>query len=191
MTNILKDIWEDRARGFCWLPRDQFADPDFDLEHLAPGITRETFERGVVRLVAITHGHLRNALRYTLLIPAQETGIRNFCLWALGMAVLTLRKIHRRPDFSSGEEVKISRRSVKATVAVSRFAAGHDLALRALFRLASTGLPSVPADPFMPSQGAKTDEPLRQTSALEQADRVDEPIERAKRVPLARQRADG
>jgi hypothetical protein len=108
------------------------------------------------------------------------------------MAVLTLRKIHRRPDFSSGEEVKISRRSVKATIAVSRFAAGHDLALRALFRLASMGLPSTPVDPFMPSQGAKTVGPHGQTtSALEQADGVDEPIDRAKRVALARQRADG
>ena len=24
MTNILKDIWDDRARGACWLPRDVF-----------------------------------------------------------------------------------------------------------------------------------------------------------------------
>ena len=24
MTNILKDIWDDRARGACWLPRDAF-----------------------------------------------------------------------------------------------------------------------------------------------------------------------
>ena len=24
MTNILKDIWDDRERGACWLPRDAF-----------------------------------------------------------------------------------------------------------------------------------------------------------------------
>ena len=27
MTNILKDTWEDRRRGVCWLPRDVFAAP--------------------------------------------------------------------------------------------------------------------------------------------------------------------
>ena len=25
MTNILKDVWDDRERGACWLPRDIFA----------------------------------------------------------------------------------------------------------------------------------------------------------------------
>jgi hypothetical protein len=25
MTNILKDVWEDRGRGACWLPQDVFA----------------------------------------------------------------------------------------------------------------------------------------------------------------------
>ena len=29
MTNILKDIWEDRRRGACWLPRSVF--PGFDI----------------------------------------------------------------------------------------------------------------------------------------------------------------
>ncbi len=33
MTNILKDVWDDRARGACWLPRDRFA---------AAGITLST-----------------------------------------------------------------------------------------------------------------------------------------------------
>ena len=33
-------------------------------------------------LVGVAHAHLRNALAYTLLIPAAETGIRRFCLWA-------------------------------------------------------------------------------------------------------------
>jgi farnesyl-diphosphate farnesyltransferase len=47
-------------------------------------------------LVGVAHAHLRNALDYTLLIPGKETGIRRFCLWAIGLAVLTLRKSRRR-----------------------------------------------------------------------------------------------
>ncbi len=191
MTNILKDIWEDRARGFCWLPRDQFATTAVDLERLAPGVYGEDFEHGLARLVAIAHGHLENALRYTLLIPARETGIRNFCLWALGMAVLTLRKIHRRPDFSRGDQVKISRHSVRATVVLSRMAAGYDPALQLLFRLAGSGLPSVPADTLLTPPQAHVLRPERQEVSPERARQLDEAIARARRSLLARQHADG
>ena len=141
MTNILKDIWDDRERGFCWLPQQVFAEAGFDLDDLAPGRYSEGFGRGLTRLIGIAHGHLKNALRYTLLIPAHETGIRNFCLWALGMAVLTLRKINRHPDFRNGAEVKISRRAVKVTIITSRLSAAHDPMLKSLFRLAALGLP--------------------------------------------------
>lgn len=141
MTNILKDIWADFERGACWLPRSVFKQAGFDLRDLAPGAYNAAFERGLLSLVASAHGHLRNAVRYTLLIPREETGIRNFCLWAIGMAILTLRKIHRRPDFSNGDEVKISRRSVQATVIASRLTAGHDFAIRMLFNVAAAGLP--------------------------------------------------
>lgn len=141
MTNILKDIWDDRERGFCWLPQDVFAEAGFNLDELAPGRYNASFGHGLTRLIAIAHGHLKNALCYTLLIPANEAGIRNFCLWALGMAVLTLRKIHRHPDFRSGAEVKISRRAVKVTILASRLSAAHDPMLKSLFRLAALGLP--------------------------------------------------
>jgi farnesyl-diphosphate farnesyltransferase len=75
------------------------------------------------------------------MIPAAETGIRKFCLWALGMAVLTLRQISAHPHFTTGQEVKISRRSVKFTIAATTVAARSDGALRALFKTASLGLP--------------------------------------------------
>jgi farnesyl-diphosphate farnesyltransferase len=141
MTNILKDIWEDRRRGACWLPRDVFRGTGFDLAQLAPQPYRESFGRGLERLVGIAHAHLRNALRYTLLIPRDETGIRHFCLWAIGMALLTLRKIRRHLAFSDGAQVKISRRSVQLTVLLSRLAVSNDGALRALFHLGAAGLP--------------------------------------------------
>ena len=31
MTNILKDVWDDRRRGACWLPRDVFLRAGFEL----------------------------------------------------------------------------------------------------------------------------------------------------------------
>ncbi|MFQ5938314.1 MAG: phytoene/squalene synthase family protein, partial [Acidiferrobacterales bacterium] len=116
MTNILKDIWEDRMRGACWLPRDVFKQSRFDLKDLSQEHYEQSFGDGLEKLIGIARMHLRNALSYTLLIPKKERGIRRFCLWALGMAVLTLRKIHHNHAFTSGDEVKISRRSVKATI---------------------------------------------------------------------------
>ncbi|MEA3413580.1 MAG: phytoene/squalene synthase family protein [Pseudomonadota bacterium] len=144
MTNILKDIWDDLDRGACWLPRTVFDAEGFDLDELDTEHYDPAFGRGLRELVAVAREHLSNALRYTQLIPSGEKGIRNFCLWALGMAVLTLRKINRRPEFRSGAEVKITRRSVKSTVAASRVTAGNNTMIRLLFEIAATGLPSAP-----------------------------------------------
>jgi farnesyl-diphosphate farnesyltransferase len=140
MTNILKDIWDDHKRSVCWLPQDIFTEAGFDLAHLSPDHRDPAFCSGLEVLVGIAHAHLRDALEYTLLIPKSEAGIRYFCLWALGMAVLTLRKIRANLYFSSSDEAKISRNAVKATVIATRIAGRSNLALKALFTLVGHGL---------------------------------------------------
>ncbi len=141
MTNILKDIWDDHRRGACWLPRDVFARQGFDLADMRPGQRHAGFERGIDELITIAHGCLRQALAYTLRIPARESGIRNFCFLAIGMAALTLRKIHDDKGRSHDGPIKISRRSVKGLVAASRIAVRNDALLRALFKACARGLP--------------------------------------------------
>ncbi len=146
MTNILKDIFEDHKRGICWLPRSEFdLGPEsrrfvgkFDL---IDSVEKKVFKQGLQRLVVIAHGHLRNALEYTFLIPARHRDIRRFCLWALGMAVPTLRNIHESPGFLGGDEVKISRRQVRWIVRSYGFFAGNDRIVRWIFERASKGLP--------------------------------------------------
>ncbi|MGR9115897.1 MAG: phytoene/squalene synthase family protein [Gammaproteobacteria bacterium] len=140
MTNILKDIWDDAMRGVCWLPQDIFTETGFDLATLTPETDDENFRIGLEHLISIAHEHLQNALTYTQMIPAHETGIRNFCLWALGMAVLTLKKIKMNLDFKSSNQVKISRNSVKATIATTRLTGRSNLLLSWLFNLTSRGL---------------------------------------------------
>ena len=142
MTNILKDLWDDRARGACWLPRDLFQQSGFDLHSLEAGQTNPAFCTALSKLIGLARMHLGNALAFTLLIPERETGIRRFCLWALGMAVLTLRRIHAHADFTSGQQVKISRRRVWATVIVTSLVARSDMALKALFARFTRKLPS-------------------------------------------------
>ncbi|MCA1778553.1 MAG: phytoene/squalene synthase family protein [Xanthomonadaceae bacterium] len=141
MTNILKDIWDDRERGVCWLPRSVFGleGPGNDL---IDEVDDAALKAGIERLVVQAHGHLRNALAYTLLIPRHQRGIRRFCLWALGMAVPTLRNIHDRAGFRCAEEVKISRRQVRSIVRRYGLMAGSDSMLRWLFKRASAGLPA-------------------------------------------------
>jgi farnesyl-diphosphate farnesyltransferase len=144
MTNILKDVWEDYERGACWLPREIFAEEGFDLCDLTKPGNRDGFERGIRRLIAVAHRHLRNALAYTLLIPKQETGIRKFCLWAIGLAILTLRKVHNHPDYRNGDQVKVSRLSVKGTLWMTRLAVQHNEMLNRLFLFAARSLPLGP-----------------------------------------------
>jgi farnesyl-diphosphate farnesyltransferase len=140
MTNILKDIWDDAQRGVCWLPQEIFTATGFELKDLTPQTDSEAFRLGLSRLVSIAHLHLENALRYTLLIPAHETGIRNFCLWALGMAVLTLKKIKQNLNFNQSSQVKISRNSVKATILTSKLTVRCNRLLSLIFNLVSKEL---------------------------------------------------
>jgi farnesyl-diphosphate farnesyltransferase len=142
MTNILKDIWDDRARGACWLPRDIFEKEGFDLSELNENNKNEKFQRGLEQLIGIARDHLNDALTYTLILPPEEKGIRKFCLWALGMAVLSLDKLNKHRDFSQGADVKISRRSVKATVASTSLLVSNDWALKKLFNYTSRNLPT-------------------------------------------------
>lgn len=140
MTNILKDIWDDAQRGVCWLPQDIFSETGFNLAELSPETDDARFRLGLVRLISIAQSHLQNALTYTQLLPSHETGIRNFCLWALGMAILTLKKIKQNLSFNESSQVKISRNSVKTTIAVCKLSARSNLLLSLLFNITSRDL---------------------------------------------------
>jgi farnesyl-diphosphate farnesyltransferase len=154
MTNILKDIWDDAARGVCWLPQDIFTETGFELAELTPATDSAAFRKGLERLIGIAHGHLAHALEYTLLLPTHETGMRNFCLWALGMAVLTLRNIKQNLHFNQSNQVKITRNNVKSTIFATRAVGRSNTLLRLLFRFAGRGLATPDWSYPMPSSKA-------------------------------------
>ena len=141
MTNILKDIWEDQARGACWLPQDIFVNCQFDLKDIADHKNDECYQLGLEKLIAIARKHLHNAMEYTLLVPVKEKGIRRFCIWAIGMALLTLRNINRQKNFNNGQAVKISRRNVKWTILVTEFIVTSNQRSRWMFRQLEKSLP--------------------------------------------------
>ena len=141
MTNILKDVWEDRSRGVSWLPQEVFTRYGVDLSQVSSKPHDPRYGAGFLELVGVAHAHLRNALDYTLLIPSKEMGIRRFCLWAIGLAVLTLRKIQHNPRFTAGAQVKVTRSAVAMTRLFTDVAGRSDWMLRRLFAQAARGLP--------------------------------------------------
>jgi farnesyl-diphosphate farnesyltransferase len=182
MTNILKDVWEDRRRGACWLPQDVFTRHGLDLAQVSSEQPDARFDAAFRELVGVAHGHLRNALSFTLLLPAEESGIRRFCLWAVGLAVLTLRKIERTPGFTSGKQVKVSRSAVAMTRTLTSMSVHNNWLLRRLFARAASGLPLASAvlvrrgsrpDLSAAAQSADFDQSVR-TIPLESAGRRSE-----------------
>lgn len=146
LTNILKDQWEDRQQGICWLPQDLFAEHSVELSALQAGQRSPGFDRALCELMGTAHAHLQRALEYALLIPVKHDGIRRFLLWTIGLTLLTLRKIHARPGFSSEPEVRISRSQVALMMRLTRASQRSNTGLRLLFKLAARRLPLTPLD---------------------------------------------
>ncbi len=141
MTNILKDIWDDKRHGICWLPRDLFLARGVDIGSLSPGLVEPGFVDGLSELVAITRRHLADGLQFILTIPSHETGIRRHLLWTLGLSVLALRRIYSAPSFKIGEEINVSRGSVRAAILATNSLVRSNPALKLLFNAATCHLP--------------------------------------------------
>lgn len=140
MTNILKDFWKDLNRGVCWLPKDIFEMYGFDLKDISQKYYYDSFKKGVALLIAITYGHLKNGMTYTLILPKKEKGIRKFCLWDIGLAIITLRNIWRR-TYNPFNDIKVSRKIVKRIIRITQLNSRNNFLLNLLFYLGSIGLP--------------------------------------------------
>ena len=137
LVNILRDRWEDRERGVCWLPRDLFPRvPD-----LVSSVGEPEFSEGIAVLAGIARRHLEGALRFTLLIPRRETGIRRFLLWSLGLMLVVLRRIASNPEFRDIRQVKL-RRDIWTTVGATTLAVRSNGILRWMFEKAARGIPA-------------------------------------------------
>ncbi|NIA13154.1 MAG: squalene/phytoene synthase family protein [Nitrospiraceae bacterium] len=143
MTNILKDIWDDKERDACWLPRDVFERHGFDLDRLGLDNPKSpAFESALGELIGEAWSCLDDAMTYATLLPKSEPGIRRFCFFPVGLAVLTLQRLNAHRDFNSGDQVKITRASVKKTALVTMLFGRSNRLMRSIFRLASRGLPT-------------------------------------------------
>ncbi len=73
--------------------------------------------------------------------PQGEVGIRRFCLWAIGLAILTVRKIAKNPGFTAGAQVKVSSTAVRMTMLTTNTFVGNDWMLQNMFEMAARDVP--------------------------------------------------
>lgn len=136
LTNILKDIQDDASRGVCWLPRQQ----------QVTDCSTHADQQQIALYIAMARGHLDDALAFTARLPRKESGIRQFCLWAIGMAILTLQRVHANSHSTEPASAKISRRQVKAVIVGCKCAGWSNTLLRLYFRWLGRGLPLTQRD---------------------------------------------
>lgn len=132
LVNILKDVTDDRARAWSFIPRTACAHQGIGVVDLVDPAQRAAAHAAVAPLFDVARRKLEGALRYTLSIPPEEHGIRLFCLLPLWMAARTL-VLARGNDamFVAGMPVKISREEVESIVKECITHAGDDAWIRA------------------------------------------------------------
>ncbi|MBX3273184.1 MAG: FAD-dependent oxidoreductase [Sandaracinaceae bacterium] len=134
LTNILKDVTDDLARGVTFVPRVECARQGLAPAQLADPRHRRRAHAAVRPVFGLARARLDSALEYTLLVPASERAIRLFCLLPLFMAARTLALAEGNDAmFVPGAPVKIAREEVEAIIAECMTLAEDDAALRARY----------------------------------------------------------
>ncbi|UCF39932.1 MAG: phytoene/squalene synthase family protein [Gemmatimonadota bacterium] len=135
LTNIIKDVADDRRRGWSFVPRQLCDAVGIEPEELQDESHRDEGRRVMRLLIEKAKGHLDDALRYSTTLPRRQYGIRLFCMSSLFFAVRTLHLAERDPRLlDPAHKVKITRGQVYRTLATARLIASSNLLVRAYFR---------------------------------------------------------
>lgn len=101
LTNIIKDSFRDHTEGRHYIPRQYLP--------LGPNDGSDK----IIPIFVYAYRHLIQGLDYVLGVPAEEIGIRKFCLVPIVLAGATLdRLLQHRSELYSGDDVKINRARV-------------------------------------------------------------------------------
>ena len=140
LTNIIKDVADDRRRGWSFIPQELCQLAGITPDELHDGRHGAAARRVMLALIVKAKRHLLDALAYTTALPRREYGIRLFCLTALYFAVQTL-ELAERDDrlLDPDHKVKISRTDVLRTIAMARLVAPSNTLVRSYFRRLARG----------------------------------------------------
>ncbi|QDG49503.1 hypothetical protein FIV42_01745 [Persicimonas caeni] len=131
MVNILKDQTDDLTRGWCFIPQTLWRAHGLTPADMLDETRHDDARAAVAPVFDTAREHLDAALEYTLAIPAEQTGIRLFCLLPLWMAVRTLAVADgNEAMFVADAPVKISRDEVGRLIASATQHVADDAALR-------------------------------------------------------------
>lgn len=135
MTNVIKDVTEDFARGVVYLPQTVLKVTGADIETLLADPRGQAARIVVGRITGRALGCLDAAYAYTLSVPASERDIRVFCALPLVLALRTLgRAVSELSSFEAGKTPKVSRTEVGDLHAEVESSAASDARLGALIR---------------------------------------------------------
>ena len=139
LTNIIKDVADDRRRGWSFVPRELCQTVGIQPSELQDPAHAAEARLVMQMLITKARGHLDDALRYCLTLPRRAWRIRIFCLTSLYFAVATLRRAERDPHLlDPAHKVKITRRQVYRTVAVTHAIASSNALVRGYFHRLAT-----------------------------------------------------
>ena len=118
-TNIIKNIKVDFEEGRRYWPYELF--DRIDYEDLFKKERLDDSLKISNKLVEDAQYYLEKGLRYTLLVPENEIGIRTFCCIPLFMAVATLSRCYNNPSILlSRDDVKITKDQVDEILVKSK-----------------------------------------------------------------------
>ncbi len=134
LTNIIKDVADDRRRGWVFIPQELCQLAGIVPAQLHDERYRDAAHRVVALLIDKAKYHLLDALEYTTTLPRRQYGIRLFCLSALYFAVRTLRlAAHDDHLLDPRHKVKITRGEVYRTLLATRIVAPSNTLIRQYF----------------------------------------------------------
>lgn len=121
MTNLLKDLAVDLARGRCYVPADQLAAAGLKPSDLADPVALPALRPIVRRLIELTLDHLDQGWRYIEGLPSRPIRLRLACLWPHLLALKTLTLIAETDRLLEPVPLKITRAAVYRTLAATTF----------------------------------------------------------------------
>jgi farnesyl-diphosphate farnesyltransferase len=135
LTNIIKDVADDRRRGWSFVPRQLCTLAGITPEELLEPQRRAEALAVMSQLIIKARRHLDDALDYCLSLPRSQYRIRLFCLVPLFFAVQTLRLAATDPRLLDPEhKVKITRAEVYRTIRTTFLVAPNNHLVRAYYR---------------------------------------------------------
>lgn len=110
LTNILKDVAEDHARGMIFIPKTNWRRQNLDPSNLLYAENRPAAHEAIRPIFEMAEDALAGGLDYLTNLPVQHASARLFCGIPLLMAVATLAEAKNNDaQFEKELKVKISR----------------------------------------------------------------------------------